>query len=110
MKELKKIPKFKNEDEEMEFWAKHDSTEYVDWEKAEEAVFPNLKPTTKTISIRLPISMLYRIKQLANQADVPYQSFIKMILAEKLAGESSSIFKLGIEKGVSKKSRKKRSA
>jgi len=80
MKKLKKVPRFKNEDEEREFWAEHDSTEYIDWEKAQEAVFPDLKPTTKTISLRLPVSMLYRLKQLANQAYVPYQSLIKMRL------------------------------
>ena len=100
MKKNKKVPRFKNEDEERKFWAEHDSTEYIDWEKAEEAVFPDLKPTTKTISLRLPVSMLYRLKQLANQADVPYQSLIKMILAEKLAEESSRLPDLMPPKGV----------
>ena len=60
-KKLKEIPDFKNEDEEREFWHTHDSTEYVDWDKAETVVFPNLKPTTRTISLRMPASMLDRI-------------------------------------------------
>lgn len=84
MKKLKKIPNFKNEDEEREFWAKADSTEYIDWSKAERAVFPNLKPSTETISLRLPESLLGRIKELANKNDVPYQSLMKIFLAEKV--------------------------
>ncbi len=84
MKKLKKIPNFKNEDEEREFWAKADSTEYIDWSKAEKAVFPNLKPSTETISLRLPESLLARIKELANKNDVPYQSLMKIFLAEKV--------------------------
>ena len=84
MKKLKKIPNFKNEDEEREFWAKADSTEYVDWSKAERVVFPNLKPSTETISLRLPESLLARIKELANKNDVPYQSLMKIFLAEKV--------------------------
>ena len=72
MKELKKIPKFKNEDEEREFWANSDSTDYINWEKSKRITFPNLKPSTKTISIRLPESMLEEIKSLANKRDVPY--------------------------------------
>jgi predicted DNA binding CopG/RHH family protein len=84
MKKLKQIPNFKNEDEESEFWATHDSTEYVDWSKAVYAKFPNLKPTTESVSIRFPKTMLYDIKILANKRDVPYQSLIKILLDEKL--------------------------
>lgn len=86
-KKLKAIPKFKSEDEEREFWATHDSAEYIDWDKAEEVIFPNLKPTTKSISIRLPETLLARIKQLANSKDVPYQSLMKIFLAERIEKE-----------------------
>jgi len=84
MKKLKKIPKFKSEDEEREFWARHDSTEYIDWSKSKLTVFPNLKPSSKTISIRLPESLLESLKLLANKRDVPYQSLLKILLAEKI--------------------------
>jgi predicted DNA binding CopG/RHH family protein len=84
-KDMKKqLPKFKNEDEEREFWSKHDSTEYLNWENAERALFPNLKPSTKAISIRLPESLLDALRQLANERDVPYQSLIKMYLQERI--------------------------
>ena len=87
MKSLKPIPKFKNEKEERKFWMTHDSTEYVDWSKARKAVFPNLKPTYKSISLRLPAFMLDEIKLLANKKDVPYQSLMKVFLAEKVKEE-----------------------
>ncbi|MFH1523337.1 MAG: BrnA antitoxin family protein [Chloroflexota bacterium] len=83
----KPIPDFKNEDEEREFWATHDSSEYVDWSKAQRAVFPNLKPTTRAISLRLPDSMLNELRQMANQRDVPYQSLIKVFLRERMDQE-----------------------
>ena len=83
----KQIPKFKSEDEEREFWATHDSTEYVDWRKAERAVFSNLKPSVKKISLRLPESMLAELKLLANKRDVPYQSLLKIFLAERIEKE-----------------------
>jgi len=83
----KKIPKFKNEDEERDFWEEHDSTEYIDWSKAQRAIFPNLKPSTKTISLRLPESMIEELKLLANKRDVPYQSLLKIFLAEKIEEE-----------------------
>lgn len=83
----KNIPRFKNEDEEREFWATHDSAEYVDWKKAERVVLPNLKPSLKTISLRLPESMLEEIKLLANKRDVPYQSLLKMFLSERISEE-----------------------
>ena len=87
MKNLKSIPKFKNEKEERKFWMTHDSTEYVDWSKARKAVFSNLKPTYKSISLRLPLFMLDEIKLLANKKDVPYQSLMKVYLAEKVKEE-----------------------
>jgi predicted DNA binding CopG/RHH family protein len=87
MKKLKKIPKFKTENEEREFWSKADSAEYVDWSKAKRGSFPNLKPSTKTISIRLPEHLIDEIKTLANKRDVPYQSLIKIILKERIDQE-----------------------
>ncbi len=84
MKNLKQIPQFKSEDEERNFWATHDSTEYVDWSKAQKAVFPNLKMSTESISLRLPSHLLARIKAIANKKDVPYQSLMKIFLAEKV--------------------------
>ncbi len=89
-KRLKPIPRFKNEDEERGFWATHDSTDYVDWSKAALATFPNLKPSTKKISIRLPEWLLERLKQLANKRDVPYQSLMKIFLAERVEQELSA--------------------
>ena len=83
----KKIPKFKNEDAEREFWATHDSTEYVDWKKARRVVMPNLKPTMKTISLRIPEIMLAELKLLANKKDVPYQSLLKIFLSERIHEE-----------------------
>lgn len=88
MKTLKTIPKFKNEREERKFWLTHDSTDYIDWSKAKRAVFPNLKPTCKSISLRLPVSMLEKIRVLANKQDVPYQSLMKTFLADRLKKES----------------------
>jgi predicted DNA binding CopG/RHH family protein len=87
MRKLKKIPKFKSEAEEAEFWATHDSSEYVDYSKAKHIVFPNLKPSTKTISIRLPESLIEHLKVLANKRDVPYQSLLKIFLSEKVEEE-----------------------
>lgn len=84
MSKLKAVPNFKSEADERKFWETHDSTEYIDWSKAERARFPNLKPSTTAISIRLPSDLLDRIKVAANKRDVPYQSLIKMWLAEKL--------------------------
>ena len=83
----KKIPRFKTEAEEQEFWATADSTEYVDWSKAKRMVFHNLKPSLKTISIRLPQSMLDELKLIANKRDVPYQSLVKMFLADRISEE-----------------------
>ena len=83
----KQIPKFKTEDEEREFWSKVDSTDYVDWSKGKRVVFPNLKPSVKTISLRLPEALLEELKMLANKKDVPYQSLLKVYLAEKVGEE-----------------------
>lgn len=83
----KKIPEFKNEAEEREFWEKHDSADYIDWSDAEEVVFSRLKPTTRSISIRLPESMIEDLKLLANKRDVPYQSLLKMFLSERIDSE-----------------------
>ncbi len=87
MSKLKSMPKFKTEDEEREFWSTHDSTEYIDYSKAKRTLFPNLKPTTKTISIRLPESLIEKLKVLANKRDIPYQSLLKVLLAEKVDEE-----------------------
>jgi predicted DNA binding CopG/RHH family protein len=81
------IPKFKSESKERDFWAKHDSTEFIDWRKAKKVVLPNLKPSVKTISIRLPKMMLEELKLLANKRDIPYQSLLKMFLADRLKDE-----------------------
>lgn len=83
---MKKIPDFKSEKEEREFWETHDTTDYMDWSKAKLACFPNLKKTTKAISLRLPEDMLAKIKVEANKRDVPYQSLMKIWLDEKLVG------------------------
>lgn len=91
MKQLKKIPDFKNVEEEAEFWDTHDSTEYVDWSKGQRAVFPNLKPSTESISLRLPSFLLARIKQLANKRDVPYQSLMKIFLSEQVDKELKAV-------------------
>jgi predicted DNA binding CopG/RHH family protein len=88
----KKLPNFKTEQEEREFWDTHGSEEYVDWDKVAviHAPFPKLKPSTKTISIRLPETMLEELKSLANKNDVPYQSLIKIYLAERIVQETAS--------------------
>ena len=83
-KQLKAVPKFASEAKERAFWETHDSTEYLDWSKSQKAVLPNLKPTTKTISLRLPQHLLDSLKVAANARDVPYQSLIKVWLLEKL--------------------------
>jgi len=87
MKKLKQIPKFKNEDEERDFWDSHDLTDFFDISKAELVSFPNLKPSTETISLRLPAALLADVKTLANKKDVPYQSLMKIYLAQKVQEE-----------------------
>jgi predicted DNA binding CopG/RHH family protein len=83
----KKIPKFKNEAEERLFWQKHDSSDYLDWSDAEDTVLPKLKPSTRSISLRLPESMIEELKVLANKRDVPYQSLLKIFISEKIDAE-----------------------
>jgi predicted DNA binding CopG/RHH family protein len=83
----KELPKFENEDEEREFWSQHDSVDYVDWSTARDVRLPKLKPTTRTVSIRLPETMLEDLKVLANKRDVPYQSLLKIYVAERIEEE-----------------------
>ncbi len=92
MKTKKRVPRFSSEVKEREFWSKEDSTDYVDWKRGKRAIFPQLKPSLKTISLRLPELMLEQLKLLANKRDVPYQSLLKIFLAERLEEE------LGIRK------------
>ena len=80
----KKIPEFKSEESERLFWAKQDSTDFIDWSSGTRQKFPNLKPSLRTISIRLPAAMIEDLKVLANKRDVPYQSLLKIFLAERL--------------------------
>ena len=87
---LKPIPIFRSEDEEREFWATHDTTDYIDWSQARWVTFPNLKPSTETISLRLPAALLADLKILANRRDVPYQSLLKVFLAERLMHERAT--------------------
>jgi predicted DNA binding CopG/RHH family protein len=87
---LKQIPEFESEEQEREFWSEHDSSEYVDWSHAERVTLANLKPSTKTISVRLPESLLEELKLLANKRDVPYQSLLKLYLAERVKKELRS--------------------
>ena len=86
-KKVKNIPRHRSEDRERDFWSESDSTEYIDWSEAHPVVLPNLKPSLKTISLRLPEHMLADLKVLANKRDVPYQSLLKMFLAERIEEE-----------------------
>ncbi len=81
------MPKFRSEDEERDFWAEHDVVDYFDWERSVPGSFPALKPSTKTISVRLRQALLEELKALANERDVPYQSLLKIFLAERVARE-----------------------
>jgi predicted DNA binding CopG/RHH family protein len=87
MFQAKKIPEFQNEAEERLFWQKQDSSEYIDWSDAENVVMPNLKPSTRSISIRLPESMIEELKVIANKRDVPYQSLLKIFISERIDAE-----------------------
>ena len=89
-KKPKPIPKFRSEAEERRYWETHDSSDHLDWSKAERVRLPNLKPSTTSISLRLPVTLLDRIKVAANKRDVPYQSLIKTWLAEKTDEQASS--------------------
>lgn len=84
---MKKIPKFKTAAQERRFWREHDSSDYIDWSTAQQMTLAKLKPSTRTISLRLPESMLDALKLLANKRDIPYQSLLKVILAERLEAE-----------------------
>jgi predicted DNA binding CopG/RHH family protein len=84
---MKLVPEFQSEEEERKFWESHDSTEFIDWRSAGRRTFPNLKPTLRTISLRLPVYMIEDLKVLANKRDVPYQSLLKVFLAERLEKE-----------------------
>ncbi len=87
MSKRKEIPHFKDEDKEREFWANNDSTDFIHWSEGEKVVFPNLKPTTKTISLRLPEFILDELKLMAHKRDIPYQSLIKLFLKERIDQE-----------------------
>jgi predicted DNA binding CopG/RHH family protein len=86
-KSLQPIPRFESEEEEREFWATHDSTDHLDWSRARPVSFSRLKPSTRTISLRLPESLIESLKILANKRDVPYQSLLKIFLAERIEQE-----------------------
>jgi predicted DNA binding CopG/RHH family protein len=83
----KRVPEFRSEDKERAFWATHDSTDYIDWSQARQRKLANLKPSLRTISLRLPVAMIEDLKLLANKRDVPYQSLLKVFLAERLEQE-----------------------
>lgn len=83
----KRIPKFKDEESERRFWSEHDSTDYIEWKKGKRIILQKLKPSTKTISIRLPEMMIEELKLLANKKDIPYQSLLKIFLAERIEAE-----------------------
>jgi predicted DNA binding CopG/RHH family protein len=87
----RRLPKFNSEDAEREFWASHDSMDYLDWRKGKRTTLPNLRPSSQTISLRLPKAMLDRLKLLANKRDVPYQSLLKMFVAERLKQEFEGV-------------------
>ena len=97
----KKIPEFQNEDEEREFWATHSPLDYFDVKNFRSPSFPNLKPSLKSISIRVPEDMLAELKTLANKRDVPYQSLAKIYLARQIALERGALH------GAPKKKRRK---
>ncbi len=86
-----RIPQFRTEEEERDFWASHDSTEYIDWSKAESVTLSNLKPSVRSISIRLPEIMVEELKLLAHKRDVPYQSLMKIFISERVEEELQKI-------------------
>jgi predicted DNA binding CopG/RHH family protein len=91
----RQIPRFRSEEAERRFWAEADSSDYVDWSEARKPAFPNLRPSTRTISLRLPESLLEDLKLLANKRDVPYQSLLKIYLAERIQEEFGRLKKTG---------------
>ena len=88
---LKKMPKFKSDDEERKFWATHDSVDYIDWSRGRWLTLPKLKPSLTTISLRLPELLVAELKALANKRDVPYQSLLKVFLAERVQQELNAL-------------------
>ena len=86
-KAIRRIPKFESEAQEREFWAKHDSTAYVNWRQAKRLRLSSLRPATRTVSIRLPVTMIESLKILANERDVPYKALLKMFLADRIKEE-----------------------
>lgn len=103
----KKLPQFRSEDQERAFWAREDSTEYVDWSKGKRAVLPRLKPSLKVISLRLPEALLAELKVLANKRDVPYQSLLKVFLAERIEQELQDTQSRKLRRGSSLQSQRK---
>jgi predicted DNA binding CopG/RHH family protein len=99
------MPTFRSEAEERTFWETHDTSPFVDWGKARVAVFPNLKPSTETISLRLPAALLAELKALANKRDVPYQSLLKVFLAERVDRETHGVPALATRSPRSRKER-----
>ena len=89
------VPKFTSEDQEREFWATADSTRYIDWNKAKRSIFPDLKPSVRSISVRLPELLIANVKVLANKRDIPYQTLLKSFLAERVDKEMRSIQEQG---------------
>ena len=89
MRKLKQLPKFKNEQEEASFWQSHDSVAYVNWSNAKRTIFPNLKPTSRSVPLRLTVFLLERLKFLANKKQIPYQSLLKIYLQERVEKELS---------------------
>ena len=101
------IPTFSSEAEERAFWERHDTSPFVDWDKARVAVFPNLKPSTETISLRLPAALLAELKALANKRDVPYQSLLKVFLAERVDRETRGVHAPATRLSKSRKTRRR---
>ncbi len=91
MKQLKKIPKFKTEEEEIEFWDTHDSTDYVDWRTARRTIFPNLKPSSRAVPIKLPNWLIERLKFLANKRDMSYQALLRSFVIKEVEKELKTI-------------------
>jgi predicted DNA binding CopG/RHH family protein len=103
----KAVPVFRSEDEERRFWETHDTGPFVDWTKARVGVFPNLKPSTETISLRLPASLLAELKVIANKRDVPYQSLLKVFLAERVDRETRSAGGVSVKSVSQRKGRRR---
>ena len=102
----KTIPMFRSEVQERHFWETHDTGPFVDWSQARVAVFPNLKPSTETISLRLPAALLAKLKALANKRDVPYQSLLKVFLAERVDRETHGVNALSSNSSRARKRRR----